>query len=582
MTHEQELEINLNKKSQMPQLTKILAKFDKHNAGLWRSDLTLADAFVSPTVSADAAIKAFKSYRDKTEKIGGPMKFAKIAEGRDWGRYADTETKESDDGQLRTDKDQLEYAINYVANRYAQTMPNGWSIPYFTQDELNAEGDTGKLENEVMAAVQEILSSSKSKATPGFLFDQIGQTNEEVCAKEMRFVVDLTKARLRMIYQDGRSDWSFCYDDRFMWLEDGKSEPHRVFKKNLPEGLRKEFGRIVMGESIVDQLCHIVIFHDFYEKERAAYPDAPNLRGHGADFPKTEAFMEQIKQISKKHGKWPNSNDASGWEAGFGDELLQAVAEVLRRLHISVNPEHEEQCNQVLYWWALRLMTNLLYFDNGDLCAQCDADGNYTKDSGWRSGNKLTGVVNGIGRQLLAAYVGSKDCKSNGDDALEWFLKLLRIMIWRYGLCNLLQRDVIEGPEYVDGAPPPPISFNSHTQYEQSVSGRAAIFLESWPRMVFAYTQIVVSAGAQSNRAVDTRVADKSFLQFSGLFHGDRRIDSDAFAGVAISLLSEVVDHPDLEFKRTFLMWILEIAEIRQDLTVITLIQRELGYTNKS
>lgn len=523
MTHESEI-LSLRGKV-TKKMKEDLSIFDQFNEGglLWPLDRTLGDAFDNSPTCPDSAKKCYKSYREKSRKAGGQIFFPTKAQGRTWGV-----------------DDQRQFAIDQVTKRYKDAMGT-WHVPSYTDYDLESHTG-GMLEYDVRNAMDLLLTSSSKSSTPGWMLEQLGSTNGDVIAAYPGLIRELVKERIRKIYTtDDPELFEDLSKDRVKWLVDNWSEPHRVFKKNSPNGSSKPLGRIVMGENTVDQLVHMVLFSGLYEAESAAYPNCPNLRGHGTDQEKVQQLYDNIQEFSRVYGRWPTSSDITGWESGFGIVLLRAVVEVMNDTHTVVTARHTIQKERALKWFENRLMTNILAFDDGALCSQIDDNSEYGDESGLRSGNKLTGTVNGIGRQLMAAFVGSDNARTNGDDAGEWHRCAVEELIRRYRLTNTIQRDIIGGAEYDHSVPyneaSVPFDFNSHTSFRHVETGRAGIYLLTWPRMLF----MLVSKHGPGTPAAAT-------MNFSDL---------------SLAILSETADHPDKVFKLVILGFLLDQADRR-------------------
>lgn len=91
-----------------------------------------------------------------------------------------------------------------------------------------------------------------------------------------------------------------------------------MFKKGAPEPLRKKYGRIVNGESIVDQIINRMILSGYLNAEGSVYPHAPNLKGMGFNLEHAELILGKFEAQTKAHGSSVKS-DVEKWEIGFSD-----------------------------------------------------------------------------------------------------------------------------------------------------------------------------------------------------------------------------------------------------------------------
>lgn len=234
-----------------------------------------------------------------------------------------------------------------------------------------------------------------------------------------------------------------------------------MFAKNQVTPARKKLGRVICGESIVDQVVHRVLFGGFGESEASAFPFAPNQKGVGFDEAHATKIFELYETLSAKYGA-AVSSDVSGWEKNYSADCCDATVHVLYGTCTNADP----MLFHFLQWWKWSLLTNLFVDGNGNLFY-------VFKEIGMKSGNLLTNTANGIGRGTVGRYAGSVVVKTNGDDAYEWFPGTIDELKAEYAGMNVLVRDVTQLTDK--------LLFSSHVFTR--VDGRVVCWLETWPRM---------------------------------------------------------------------------------------------------
>jgi hypothetical protein len=285
-----------------------------------------------------------------------------------------------------------------------------------------------------------------------------------------------------------------------LWWEHGLRDPRNVFKKNEGEKISKKYGRIVNGESIVDQIVQRMMFMGFSEAEGAAYPRCPNMKGVGFDPPNADKVTREFQHLCAS-GVPAVGSDVAGWEKGFSLDCADAFGTVFARTCTNYY-EYKDEIECCLHWWMFSLL--------GNLCV--DTDGYIyvlLTEQGMSSGNILTTSANGAARLACALDAGSVTARCNGDDCVEWTNLATDELIRRYRSNNVEVRDVIRCSK-------DSWDFCSHTF--AVVGGRRICYQSNVNKMVF--------------NILSMHTTDANTL---------------------LNVYKEVVDHPDNEFVRRFM-----------------------------
>jgi hypothetical protein len=275
-----------------------------------------------------------------------------------------------------------------------------------------------------------------------------------------------------------------------------------LFAKNQVTPTRKPLGRVICGESIVDQVIHRVLFGGFGVSEASVYPFGPNVKGLGFDELHATQLFQVYEAIRAKHGN-AVSSDVSGWEKNFSADCCDAAVHVLEGTCSNADP----MLHHFLLWWKWSLLTNLFIDGLGILFY-------IWKELGMKSGNYLTNSANGIARGTVGRYAGSTVVKTNGDDAFEWFPGTVDQLVAEYAAMNVHVRDVTPLTNR--------LLFSSHA-FER-VDGRVVCWLETWPRM------------------------------FCGLLVNSR--SSLDFESAVTAACDELAAHPDWTILNRFIRWV--------------------------
>lgn len=288
--------------------------------------------------------------------------------------------------------------------------------------------------------------------------------------------------------------------DPRLWWEHGLRDPRNVFKKNEGEKISKKYGRIVNGESIVDQIVQRMMFMGFSGAEGAAYPKCPNMKGVGFDPPNADAVTREFQHLCAS-GIPAIESDVKGWEKGFSLDCADAFAEVFTKTCENYE-ENEMEIECCLHWWMFSLLGNLCVDTDGYVYA-------LVREQGMSSGNILTTSANGAARLACALDAGSVTARCNGDDCIEWTTLTTDELKARYNQRNVEVRDV-------DRCPKDSWNFCSHTF--TVVGGRRICYQSNVGKMVF--------------NILSMKKTDNNTL---------------------MNVYDEVRDHPDQEFVRRFM-----------------------------
>lgn len=298
---------------------------------------------------------------------------------------------------------------------------------------------------------------------PGWPFCGFG-TNKKVLLALEHDIKSAVILRVRNIL-DCKHDFLLNFEDPTSWLRDGLRDPHRIFTKNELKPARKKTGRIVCGESIVDQLVHRMFFSNFSQAEAEAFPAGPNMKGVGFNADKACKIVDQYNHWTKEFpGCSRAKSDVGGWEKGYSLDCADSVTKVM--LETCENPE---DAKKALEWWKYSLISNLIVDDDGNILQ-------LNNPQMMKSGNFLTNSGNGIARLVAALLAGSRYAKTNGDDCYEFFNCSTDHLKAAYSSMNIDLRDFGILHDEVD--------FCSHTFGGNDQEGYFC-YLDNWQRTVY-------------------------------------------------------------------------------------------------
>jgi hypothetical protein len=297
-------------------------------------------------------------------------------------------------------------------------------------------------------------------------------------------------------------DFSEVSKDPVKWLEYGLRDPHTMFKKSQVEPARKPDGRIIMGESIVDQLVHRFFFQNFMEVEASLYPNLCNLKTYGLEPEKIGPLFDTYQHLYDTHGV-AFCSDVSGWERGFSEDTADFTVSVFRGTCVN----DSGFLDRAMQWWKYSLLSSVMIDKGGVLFC-------LNRLQGMRSGNLLTNTANGLGRAGVAFYNGARDVRSNGDDCIEFHIA---------GTCpiKLKEKYLITRTMVREFTPQERNRFSFSSRVFIREPGRTYSYLTTYDRM---------------------------FVQLLRTMH----IDSSRphyVEGYLSSIFTEIVDHPDLFVK---------------------------------
>lgn len=330
---------------------------------------------------------------------------------------------------------------------------------------------TGELNEHVFDELYEeahsqLKANDGYQKKPGYPWCFTFENNGEVfkhCPDKVR---DCVRGRLIKIYSV--KDWEQYRNYPGLWLHHDLHDPTLTFKKNEPEPMRKQFGRIVNGESIVDQMINRILFYAFLEAEVQAYPHCPNVKGIGFNEFHAETIVGRFEHYSGKF-KYCCKSDVSGWEKGFS----LSCAEVFEEVFVQTCSNWDESFRVFLNWWKFSLVGGL-YADRGGLIYALD------REQGMRSGNLCTTSANGCARFACAIDAGSGFAITNGDDCVEWSDIEPSIVSQKYLENNVMVR----GFETITIEECPEFTFCSH-KWLRDQEGRGVCYLDELDKSFF-------------------------------------------------------------------------------------------------